>query len=93
MGRPSKVIATSLGLAGFSVAVLSGMFAGNPAAGVVWNGILAMIACHTVGILVGAAGEWIAEQQIERYKAEHPIPAAVPAEMVMEIDAESLPRG
>jgi len=54
---PSKVIAASLGLAGFAVAVVAGLAANNATDSILTRALVALIACNLVGTMLGAAVE------------------------------------
>lgn len=69
-----KVIATAFALAGFTVALIAGMGAGNPASGVLVKAILCMLACHVVGQIVGAIAAKAVGDHLAAYRASHPIP-------------------
>ncbi len=57
MNSLTKVIAGVLGLSGFGIAVLAGLFAGNEGGTVLLRGVIAMAICYLVGVVVGAIGE------------------------------------
>jgi len=54
---PSKVIAASLGLAGFAVAVVAGLAANNATDSILTRALIALIACNLVGTMLGSAVE------------------------------------
>ncbi|MBC7834411.1 MAG: hypothetical protein H7Y88_04830 [Phycisphaerales bacterium] len=56
-GVPAKVIAASLGLAGFSIALIAGLSADNPADQILVRALLSMIGCNAVGLLLGLIAE------------------------------------
>lgn len=72
-GVPTKVIASSCGLAGFAVATLAGMFAANPADSVLIRALLALAACYIVGTGVGLACERTIARAITDYKHTRPV--------------------
>lgn len=74
MQRPSQTVAGLCGLAGFAIAVLCGLWAGNPSLWVLGWALASLVLCHTVGRLAGELLQWLADQQMRRYEAEHPVP-------------------
>lgn len=79
MVRPSKVIAAVFGLAAFSVAIVAGLGAGNPALTVLLHATIAMVLCQVVGVLIGVACEGVIERHVKRYEAEAGVGAGSPA--------------
>lgn len=67
-GAPTKVIAGSMGLAAFSVAVIAGLAVGNPAETVLGRALAAMVACNALGWVVGAAAEKVASEAVRAYE-------------------------
>lgn len=74
MQTQAKVIAATIALGGFVVALLAGMRAGNPAHLVLFDALVALLACQLLGIAVGAIATGIIHDHVARHKAEHPIP-------------------
>lgn len=72
-GTPDKLIASSFGLAGFAIAIVAGMAAGNPSGRILTVAIVSMIACHIVGLIAGAVGERVVNEYMDQYRAAHPI--------------------
>lgn len=56
-GHPTRVIAACLALAGFVIAIISGLAAGNPAEDILLRALLALVGCNLVGWCIGTAGE------------------------------------
>jgi len=77
---PTKVIASSLGLIGFVVAILAGLAVNNPATTTLWRALCAMVICYTVGSIIGAIAMHAISEQIEQYKASNPLPVEEPAQ-------------
>lgn len=73
-GMATKTIATSLALTAFTIAVVAGLFAGNPAPHVLKVAIMSMIACQVVGVFVGMVAEHAISEHITQLKQSHPIP-------------------
>lgn len=63
-GAPAKVIAACLGCAGFAIAIVAGVYANNPADSILIAAIVSLIACQTVGLLVGMAGETVVRERL-----------------------------
>ncbi|MFZ4574082.1 MAG: hypothetical protein ACOYN0_06770 [Phycisphaerales bacterium] len=74
METTSKVIATAFSLTGFSVAVVAGLGAGNPASSVLLRAILCMIVCNLVGQAVGAVASRTVKAHLDDFRAANPIP-------------------
>jgi len=55
-GTPAKVIASTMGLAGFTVAILAGLSADNPTESILGRAVLSMLVCNVVGFLLGSIG-------------------------------------
>ncbi len=71
---PVKVIAATLGLIGFAVAIAAGVAAGNSALTTLSRAIGAMFVCWLVGWLVGSIGRRAVLEHVDDYKQTHPIP-------------------
>lgn len=76
LGIATKVIAASLALSAFAVAIVAGLAAGNPARTVLFNAVVAMILCQILGLVIGALAERAISDHLAAYKAAHPIPGA-----------------
>lgn len=74
MTRPTKVIASALGLTAFAVATIAGMAVGNPSETVLWHAIISMIICQLVGLAIGSIAERVIYDAIDEYQRRHPIP-------------------
>lgn len=68
-GGPTKVIAASLGLSAFAVAVIAGLAADNPAGTILARALVSMAVCHAVGWGIGAAAERAAQEAVRAYEA------------------------
>lgn len=73
-GAPSRVIATAFGLSAFSVAVVAGLAADNPAHITLGRALVSMIVCHVLGQFIGAGAENVVRRRIDAYKRAHPVP-------------------
>lgn len=69
-----RVVAGSLALAGFTVAVLGGLVAGNPGTLVLTRAIIAMVLCYPTGFVIGLVCERVIRQHLEAYAAQRPLP-------------------
>ena len=76
VGITTKLIATAFALCGFTVAVVSGLAAGNSAQRVLTTALVSMILCQIAGLIVGIVGERTVIDYIHTYKRDHPIPGA-----------------
>lgn len=72
-GKPGRLIAATFALAGFAVAVVAGLGAGNPSARVLGVAIVAMIVCRAIGAVAGAIGERVVREHVDSYRASHPV--------------------
>ena len=61
-GKIRRLSAGVMGLAGFVVALLSGMQAGNETSRVIVSALLAMVVCHIVGVVLGLVIERVVEE-------------------------------
>lgn len=80
----SNIIAAIFSLAGFALAAVSGLIAGNPAADVVLRSIIAMVACRLVGAGAAACVNHVIEEHLRNYVDSRPIPK-LPDEKPMEV--------
>ncbi len=76
----TKVIASTLGLSAFGVAVIAGLMAGNAASDVLIRAVVAMAVCHVVGMALGAIGERTVDEYVKSYFAAQAIPPAASGE-------------
>ncbi|MFG0257304.1 MAG: hypothetical protein ACF8GE_05320 [Phycisphaerales bacterium JB043] len=60
-----KLFAGCLGLTGFSVAILAGLLADNTVESILTKAIVSMIACATLGMLLGMASEVALRDTVE----------------------------
>ncbi|MGD9791524.1 MAG: hypothetical protein AB7Q00_13270 [Phycisphaerales bacterium] len=87
MGNPVRTIASMLGLAGFIVALLSGMLVGNDATSTLVRALLAMIVCQLVGIVLGAIGKSVIDDHLNARQAARAAvaPVGVSDEPIIEV--------
>ncbi len=63
-GSAARVIAACLGLAGFVVAIASGLAADNPASEILLSAIIALFICQLLGLLIGTTAEAVVRERI-----------------------------
>ena len=73
VGTPGKLIASSFGLAGFAVAIVAGLSAGNSSPRILTVALVSMMACHLVGLGAGMVGENTIESYMDRYRGSRPL--------------------
>lgn len=78
MQRIIHTTAGGLGLAGFTVASLSGLLAGQAGSQVLVQALVAMAACQAVGMLIGRFGTTVAQEHLRTFEQNNPIPAEEP---------------
>ncbi len=64
-GVPTKVVATVFALAAFAVAVIAGLAAGNTSSRILGVALASMIACHVVGLVLGAIAEKVVTDYLQ----------------------------
>ena len=63
-------------MAAFAVALVSGLWVGNPAASILARALLSLVLCYALGMMVGAICEHVVREHLARYKAKRPVPEA-----------------
>ncbi len=81
--RPAKVIAGSLGLTAFAIAVVAGLAAGNEPTEILLRALSSMMACYVLGMVLGAIGQHTIEEHVHQYIVARPIKKF--SEPVMEV--------
>lgn len=71
--EPSRVIASVFSLCAFLVATVAGWRAGASTASILTSSIVAMSACHAIGLWAGWAGEKAVKEFLEQYQAARPV--------------------
>jgi hypothetical protein len=71
-----KSIAAAFALAGFTVAIISGLAAANPVTRIVQCAVIALVLCYLAGLAIGAVALRVAAEHLAAYKAAHPMPGA-----------------
>lgn len=74
MQLPSRIIAGSFALAGFSAAAIAGLAAGNQATPVLLRAVVAMFVCYLIGLVIGTAATHAVSEHLAQYKRENPVP-------------------
>jgi hypothetical protein len=70
---PMRLVAATFALAGFAVAVVAGLGAGNAPTRVLGAALVCMLICHVVGLALGAIGERVINEHLESYRAGKPV--------------------
>lgn len=91
-GGPTRVIAASLGLSAFALAIVAGLAAENPAETILLRAVVSMIVCHIVGWCVGLTAEWAAMEAVSTYERQrsNAAGARVPSEAAEVKDVDSV---
>ncbi|MBI1336371.1 MAG: hypothetical protein GC164_05355 [Phycisphaera sp.] len=71
---PSRVIAACFALAGFTAAILVGLYVRLDADTAILRAIVVMVACYISGRLVGHVAQRVVDDHIQAYRASNPIP-------------------
>lgn len=75
VGAPGRLIASGFGLAGFAVAIVAGLAAGNPSDRILTVALASMFVCHLVGLATGLIAERIVQDHMTRYREARPLDA------------------
>ena len=73
-GEPGRVIASAFALAGFAVALIGGVSAGNSAVAVIRFGLGAMVLCYITGWLIGSVASSVVNEHLRARSAEASAP-------------------
>jgi hypothetical protein len=73
--RVQKSVSGACGLAGFAVAILSGLAADNPASVILTRALVAMVVCYAVGVFVGMLASRAVRQATIAHAEVKPAPA------------------
>ena len=74
MASNARVVSAAFALSGFTVALVSGMGAGNTSSQVLLRALVALFVCQFVGMIVGSMLDRVLEEHETRYRKDHPIP-------------------
>ena len=86
-GGSAKIVASCVGLTGFSVALIAGIGADNPLDVAITRALMSMVVCMIVGAIVGAAGDVAMTRTIENLRRTGA--AMIPGEPKQEPNGES----
>lgn len=64
----SKLVAAAMGLAGFAVAVVAGLHAGNPSVTILTNAVLALVVCNFIGVMLGSVGDKVIRDHVAKLR-------------------------
>jgi tetrahydromethanopterin S-methyltransferase subunit C len=70
---PAKVIASTMGLGAFAVAIIAGLAVDNPADHILSRAIVSMFLCNIVGLVVGTLAERAVVDSIDAYIRARPV--------------------
>ncbi len=71
---PARVIAGCFAMSAFSIAIISGIFAGNSATMVLSRALVCLFGAYLLGLLAGEILAFAIRDHLRRYLAEHPVP-------------------
>ena len=70
----SRVVAGSLALAGFSIALLVGLSTGNDFESIILRAVVSLFICFVVGLITGRFCEHVIGEYVRSYVSERPVP-------------------
>lgn len=70
---PVGVVASCLGISGFTTAIVVGVGAGNDASDVLIRAMFASAGCYLAGVLLSAAAAHAVHEHLNGFRAAHPI--------------------
>jgi hypothetical protein len=73
-----KSIAAAFSMAGFTVAVVSGLAVDNPVTRTMQCALVSMVLCYLAGLVISAIALRVASEHVDAYKAAHPIGGVKP---------------
>ncbi len=71
---PSRIVSGTMGLTGFAMTAIIGIWAGNPAIVTLTRALVACVVCAFVGRILGSMGEICVREFVGYYKQKHPRP-------------------
>lgn len=91
---PARVIAACFAMCAFSVAVVTGIFTGNPATTVLSRALVALFGAYFLGLLGGEILAFAIRDHLREYFAENPIPNSEVSvdDLVGELRVDNLPK-
>ncbi|MBL8764911.1 MAG: hypothetical protein JNM07_11640 [Phycisphaerae bacterium] len=69
-GGTIRVIAASLGLAGFALAIIAGLWASNSAERILSCALVSLAGCTAMGFGIGFVGERVIEEELKKRERE-----------------------
>ena len=66
---PTRIIATSLALLAFAIAIAAGLLAQNPPQQILWRALVCLVTCYGVGAVVGAVAQRAMDEHLEARRA------------------------
>jgi hypothetical protein len=80
---PVITIAGCFALGAFTIAILSGLWAGRSASGILEAALVCMLLCYLVGLAVGKTAEVAVREHVERFVEENEAPDSREAEAAL----------
>ncbi|MEM0984271.1 MAG: hypothetical protein AAGI17_10010 [Planctomycetota bacterium] len=74
MEHTSRIIASILGLSGFVIAALAGLFTSADTSDLLTRALVASVSCYAVGTFLGYAAERCVREFVESHIESNPIP-------------------
>ncbi len=74
MASSARVVSAAFALSGFTVALVSGLGAGNASSQVLFRALVALFACQFVGMIIGSMLDRVIDEHETNYRKAHPIP-------------------
>lgn len=62
---PGRVVASSIAISGFTIAIVAGLAAGNDPSAVLLRAIVATVACYFAGILISAVAAHVVHEHLD----------------------------
>lgn len=75
---PAKIAAGCCALGAFSVAIIAGLAADNPADVILTRAIISMFVCYLIGVGIGHAGSLAIDEGVRAHRAANPTPGDEP---------------
>lgn len=81
---PVITIAGCYALGAFTIAILSGLWAGRSASDILTTALIGLTCCYVIGLLVGKVAEIAVRDHVERYESENIAPDSSEAEAALQ---------
>ena len=72
-GVPAKLIASTMGLGAFAIAIIAGLAVDNPADRILSRALLSMFICNTLGLALGLVAERAIVDSVATYIRARPL--------------------